>query len=343
LEAENIFARLDTLFERGLIAHFLGEAAMRQRKPMAEIQKYIEQERELYHLLGYSLFFPESNMVGYYLKQGETERGFAIYHEEILLHERRGNLLQMADTLHYEALTANRYSTRDHALTVRQRSLEVFRKIGTIGTKDAQSAIAFCTYEMGEIYRVFGDKEKAIEHFERARIEFERLNLHVGLGYYYRSQGDLSVKDSRFEDALEFYKKYGVYMLQENHLWSIAQLHGKLALAHAYLGNINEARSEIKISLENTRDWAEFDLELIALLAEPICLIKEGKTEQAIEMAAFIKNHPASWNETRWHAQEILDWAAQGLPEEVVHAAIDRGKMLNLEAVVENMMDQSTE
>ena len=340
LEAEKIFAELDAPFERGLVAHFLGEAAMRQRKPMAEIEKYVEQERELYHALGYSLFFPESNMVGYYLKQGETQRGFAIYHEEIRHHERRGNLLQMADTLHYEALTANRYSTRDHALTVRQRSLEVFKKIGT---RDSQSAVAFCIYELGEIYRVFGDKEKAIEHFEHARLEFERLNLHVGLGYYYRSQGDLAINESRFEDALEFYKKYGVYLLQENHLWSIAQVHGKLALAHAHLGNINEARSEIKTSLEKTRGWAEFDLELIALLAEPICLINEGKMEQAIKLAAFIKNHPASWHETRWLAQEILDWAVQGLPEEVIHAAIDRGKALNLESLVENLMGQPTE
>jgi tetratricopeptide (TPR) repeat protein len=340
LEAEKIFVRLGPPFERGLVAHFLGEAAMRQRKPMAEIEKYVEQERELYHALGYSLFFPESNMVGYYLKHGETQRGFDIFHEEIRLHERRGNILQLADTLHYEALNANRYSTRDHAITARQKALKVFRKIGT---KDTHSAVAFGTYELGEIYRVFGDKEKAVEHFERARIEFERLNLNEGLGYYHRSQGDLALKESRFEEALEFYKKYNAYNKQENHLWSIAQSHGKMALAHAHLGNINEARFEIKITLEKTRDWAEFDLELIALLAESICLIKEGKMEQAIEMAAFIADHPASWNETRWYAQEILDSAAQGLPEEVVHAAIDRGKMLNLETVVKNLIDQSAE
>jgi len=337
LEAEKIFVRLGPPFERGFIAHFLGEAAMRQRKPMVEIEKYVEQERELYHLLGYSLFFPESNMVGYYLKHGETQRGFGIFHEEIRLHERRGNLLQLADSLHYEALNAIRYSTRNHALAVQQRSLEVFRKIGT---KDTQSAIAFGIYELGEIYRVFGGKEKATEYFESARIEFERLNLHIGLGYYHRSQGDIAVKESRFEDALEFYKKFNAFNAQENHLWSIAQAHGKLALAHAHLGNIKEARSEIKISLEKIRDWAEFDLELIALLSEPVCLIKEKKMEQAVELAVFIANHPASWNETRWQAQEIFEWAAQDLPEETVHVAIEQGKALELEAVVSRFLER---
>ena len=89
----------------------------------------------------------------------------------------------------------------------------------------------------------------------------------------------------------------------------------------------------MRTSLGLGRTSGEIELELIALLAEPVCLIKEEKHEAAVELASFIAHHPVSWNETRWQAQEILDRAAKDLSEETVQAAIERGKALELEDV----------
>ena len=78
----------------------------------------------------------------------------------------------------------------------------------------------------------------------------------------------------------------------------------------------------------------ENDLELQALLAEPVCLIQEGKAERAVELAALIAYHRVSWNETKQQARTILEAAGLGVSPGIMQAAIERGKALELDSVV---------
>jgi hypothetical protein len=90
--------------------------------------------------------------------------------------------------------------------------------------------------------------------------------------------------------------------------------------------------------LTDIQDWGEKELRLLTLLAEAVCLVQEGKSEQAIELAALIQNHPASWNETKQHASQILETASQGLPEKEIQAAIERGTALDVDIVVTDLI-----
>jgi hypothetical protein len=130
-----------------------------------------------------------------------------------------------------------------------------------------------------------------------------------------------------------------MYAAQDNHDWSMAQASAKRALALAYLENREQARLELHDVLTKTRSWGEDELSLIALLVEPVCLIHEGKFEQAVELAAFISNYPVSWNETKKQAQAMLESAARNLPEEAVLAAIQSGQGLKLDAVIAAILD----
>jgi len=236
-------------------------------------------------------------------------------------------------SIQWEGLHALRYGTFENALEKRQRSLELSKKL------NVQSDIAWHHYELGEIYRVFGQLENALELYEQANTDFEKMNLILGKGYYQRAQGDIALHSGHYQEALQRYQAFNRYVIQDNHRWSIQQAHAKLALAHAYLQNRAEARAEMKIALDKMQQVGEKDLELEVLLAEAVCLMKEERPEQAVELAAFIAHHPVSWNETKQLAGAMLETAGRGLSPAVVQAAIESGQAMNLDRIVANLTD----
>ena len=99
-------------------------------------------------------------------------------------------------------------------------------------------------------------------------------------------------------------------------------------------------RQAIDSALAQTYAIREDDLALQALLADAVCLVHEGDYNAAIEISSLIQHHPVSWNETKLHAGEILEIASSHLAEAAVQRALERGKALDLDSLVENVLNQ---
>ncbi len=334
LEAEEIFRQLDAPFERGLVAEQLGRQAAQQRRPLREVARYFEQANQFYAQLGDRAPITGSSnfLAGIYLQQGEVDLAMELFHTEQRALERAGNTRLLGHSLHWESLHAARYSTYEHALQTRQRSLELATRVGV------RSDVAWQTFELGEVYRIFGLAALAVEQFALARLAFTQMNLINGLGFDRRAQGDLALQAGQYAEALEHYTAYLAYAQEDNHLWSIAQAQGKLALVNAYLENWEAARRYMQTALAAVRGWAEYDLALLSLLAAPLLLVQAGESVKAVELAAFIAHHPAAWNEVRTQANALRDLAARGLPAVEVQRASTRGRALELEAVIQEQL-----
>lgn len=330
LEALHIFQHLGVVYEQRVILELLGRHAFQQRRSHAEIMGYFDRAR------GFKTQFdgqPGSAftwmfLVGIYFQLGEIEQGFGLLHEQQEMYERMGNLRSLQLNLAWEALHALRYSSYEHALVARKRALELAQK------EDKQSDLSWSQFELGETHRVFGQLEKGMTFYEQAQRNFEEMRYPLGLAYCERARGDIDLEEGRCAEALEHYRLFLQYSARENHLWSIAQAHAKLALAHARLGSLDESRLEMRKALVGMYAGGEYDLNLLTLLAEPVCLMREGKPEEAAELASFIASHPVSWNETRAQANAILEEAARTLPEGAFKRAVAQGKLLDLDAVV---------
>ncbi len=330
-EAAEIFGDIGVIWEQGLVAEQLGKYAYQQRLPLAEVTGYYDRARHFYQKLkGY---IPHSgiNLMGLadvYFQQGKHAEGFALFEQEQKELERMGQTRVLELSKHWESLFAVRYSTYENALRLRQQSLELIRKLGY------QSDLAWRLFELADVYRIFGEPDKALGLYEQARLLFEKMNMVLGLGFDQRARGDLALLEGRYSDALLHYQKYEAYASEDNHLWGMAQSHARIALAHAYLGDIDQARLDMQAALAKLSDFRQDDLTLQTLLAEPVCLVREGKLEAAVELVSFLQTHPGSWNETRQHANRILETAARHLHQERVQAALERGKSLDLVSLV---------
>lgn len=333
LEAGEIFRNLGVLHEQGLVAELLGSQAIHQKQPLYVILEYYHQAKSFFTQMGdesrATLNFLD--LSGLFFRVGLVEEGFDIYQETERALEKVGNTRRLAISLHWQSLHAARYSTFEHAWKTRMRQLELLQK------ENNQADYHLGLYEAGEILRIFGDPQKATEYYERAYPGFVQLNMLLSLGYYERAYGDLAFQQADYAKALRRYEKYAYFAGLENHPWSMAQARAKVALALARMGKSQQARREVRNLLVEISAWGEDELILTALLAEPVCLVQEGNHESAVELAAFIRHHPVAWKEMKQQAQNILDQAVHGLPEETVQAAVQRGQTLTLKFVADSI------
>jgi tetratricopeptide (TPR) repeat protein len=334
LEAANIFKGLGVYFERGLVAEQLGALAFRKKRPFEEIDRYFKQAKQFYEALNQN-FYLSINWIfltGMYFQLGEHEGGFQIHHEVQETLEQIGNNRLLALSYHWEGLHAVRFSSYEHTMGVYERSLELTRKTGS------QSDLCWKLYELGDVCRVFGEKDKALELYAQAYEGFERMNMELGLGYHQRALGDLAVAAGQYTEGLKHYQMFALHVIQDNHYWSMAQAGARLALVYAWMGNLVESRRKMMASLADSLDWGEQDLALQAILAETVCLVMEENNGGAVELAAFIANHKNCWNETRQLAEAILETASEGMSEATVRAAVQRGQELALKEVAARLM-----
>jgi tetratricopeptide (TPR) repeat protein len=321
-------------FGQALSAEHLGKVSFQQRRPEHEVMGYYEEAKRQYQQLeGYTF---HSNNLAYqidiHLYLGEMEKRFDLFEEENRGYERTGQYRLLGNSKNWEALFAARYSSYEHALKVRHESLGLALKYGS------QSDIVWCQFELGDVHRIFGHPEKALELYDLTLGSFEKMNMLLALGFNQRGRGDITLKQGDISKALDYYQKYLDYAEEDNSKWGIVQARSRVAMALAYLGNVDQAHLDLKNVLLEVHEWRQGDLTLESLLTEPICLLHQGKNQKAIEMASFIKHHHLSWNETKQHAAEILEKASEGLTKAAVKAAVESGKQLSLDEVVDRLI-----
>ncbi|MFN2195581.1 MAG: BTAD domain-containing putative transcriptional regulator, partial [Anaerolineales bacterium] len=333
-EAANAFKQAGTPYEQGMVEEMLAAHAFQKHEPLEVVLAHYDHARAFFKQME-GTTRSGINMVylwDVYLQMGEPEKAFAIFRDERQELIRRGNIVHLSANLNWEALHAARYSNYEHALQMREQSLVISRKRGH------PSEIAWRLLELGEIYRIFGQPKKALEMYDQARLGFEEMNITLALGYDQRARGDLALQDERYSEALSFYQRYLEYAQEDNHPWSIVQAQAKIALAQAYLQNIQNSRRGVQSVLRRIQGWHQDDLALQTILAEPICLIHEEKLEAAVELASFIQNHHMSWNETKQHAGFVLEMASGKLTKKDLQAAIQRGQARDLESTVAELI-----
>ena len=301
LEAARIFEKTGVIYEQGIVAEQLASYAFQQRRPLPEVVRHYDHARHFYQQMR-GITHTGSNMLHkaeVYFFQGDTKNGFGLFQSEQQEFEQLGQMRLFQSSLHLEGLFAVRYSTFDHALRLRKNCMELVRKQGT------QSELAWQFFELGDIYRIFGQPEKAMTNYEQSLPLAERMNMSLALSFDQRARGDLALQAGHFTDAMLHYQEFDRYVRADNHPWGMTQSSARIALAHAYLGNVDQAREAMRGVLKEMYEWRSDDLAMQCLLAEAVCLLKEERMEDAISMASFLQHSPISWNETRFQADGI--------------------------------------
>jgi hypothetical protein len=100
------------------------------------------------------------------------------------------------------------------------------------------------------------------------------------------------------------------------------------------LGNLKEAAAHLEqtgrlLSIRGIVD--SNDLTVMALAEAAALMLARDEPSRALALATFVANHPASWHETRWRAEEISASASAALNPAESSAAEEEARELTLD------------
>ncbi|MBK9713118.1 MAG: alpha/beta fold hydrolase [Kouleothrix sp.] len=251
---------------------------------------------------------------------GETRAAFEALRRMSEAYAARGHQTAAINALSRESYEAVRYSTIEHARATRERCLALARQTG-----DA-IAEAWSSWEMGELERVAGDAAAAREWYERAGALFERVRDPFGPLFYQRGLADLAHAAGDFAEARRRFADSAAQIREGAHDWAAAYALAGLARVALAQGEAAPAQPALAEALAKARKNVDAGIALVVLSGIAGLRAALGQHEQAVELAALVAEHPATWHETKAQAAAVLASAAATLTAERRAQAEARGR-----------------
>jgi tetratricopeptide (TPR) repeat protein len=157
---------------------------------------------------------------------------------------------------------------------------------------------------------------------------------HWGMGTAYRylglaalAQGDIPEAQSLIRDSLELFTKLGAR-------WDIARSLIYLGEAAAAAGDSSEARRNFLDALQLAMEVQAIPLAMDVLTGLAYLQAQAGEAEQALELAICVLCHPASTQEAKERAEQLVAELETQLMSEQLEAVQARAQVTSFEALV---------
>jgi predicted ATPase/DNA-binding SARP family transcriptional activator len=213
----------------------------------------------------------------------------------------------------------------------------------------ARRAAAFAFAALGHVAFAREDHDEARRCYRESLSLFRAVGQTWTVGRLYSHLGDVAMAvgdyeeaKARHQQALACYHEIGVYWVGQRGAiggsWGVPvslQRLGDVALAQ---GDLAEAERCYGLALEAASDRPEGGLKPHVLLGPAALLARTGEEEQAVEVTALARHHPASVEETRTKADELLERLRSELPPAAYAAAEFRGRARDLETTLHELL-----
>jgi tetratricopeptide (TPR) repeat protein len=149
-----------------------------------------------------------------------------------------------------------------------------------------------------------------------------------------RAKGDIALSLRDYAEAHQQFKRCLTETRAGYRFGNVSYALSGLGRAAVGLGDYELAHSHFVEALHTARDEGERGLMLVALSGIVGWLAATGENERAIELAAFVLGHQASWYETKNQATKVMEDAYARLPTEVAASSRRKGQTMELGELV---------
>jgi tetratricopeptide (TPR) repeat protein len=214
-----------------------------------------------------------------------------------------------------------------------ERAREIWQECLTLFQELAdKNGIAWSSWEIGDIYRIRGDYEVASRWYKESLKLFQELQMIPWL--YDRGKGDIALALGEYAEARDHYQEYLGGARKDYHFENISYALSGLGRVAIGLGDYELAHRHFLEALHTAKDAGERGVMLIALAGMAGWLAATGENERAVELAAFVSEHHASWYETKNQATRVMEDVSARLPAEVAELAQEKGQSRELEELI---------
>jgi tetratricopeptide (TPR) repeat protein len=268
------------------------------------------------------------------LAQVASERGtYDIaqrYLDEVLVLAReQDDMACVASTLSMLSTIAWKWGDIEQAEKCCQESLVIYRELGDrrkiSQIHNALGILATLQDNFSQAEQSYEQGLKIAREIDDRQIVADLLN---NLGYLnHHSTGNL-------QKAKQYYQESLLIALEIDHKAGATSTSINLGQLHILLGEHQIAWGYLQEALSESVAIGAVPLTLDALVGVVQLLIKNWHHESAAELLGLVLSHPALEFDIRQTAELALDWLHETLAPEQLDAAMERGKMLDLNTVV---------
>ena len=274
----------------------------------------------------------------------------------------------------HQGALCSRLGLTNKAAELLQKSLAIFRRLEEPGQ------IAFTLNYLGAVARLRGEYEKCKELWAESLSIYREIGDRWGVAWTLNFLGHLAAEQADYLEARQFLQEslaihqemgnqrgmagalnglgYTLYLLGEyeeartllqealairrevGYRRGIAISLNYLGQVAGALGQLPESKKYFYEALKLTSNIEDIPLTLDILFGLVVSLAKEGRTEQVRELLHFPLYHPASGQETRVKAQNLVDALEPHLSSVVTATAhtIMASDTRQLQAAVEHLL-----
>jgi tetratricopeptide (TPR) repeat protein len=245
-----------------------------------------------------------------------------------------GDLDQMAQALHLLGILSSDQANYATASEYYQQSLAIFRKLAN------QRGIAVCLINLAIDVMNQGDYTAATQHLSEALAYARAINDRRSIGLALNNLADAAQQQGHLAAALDYISQSLILDREMDYAFALAEDYNYRADIQLDLQDLEAARRDLHQGLQLAQGLGAVPVILHAVIGFARLSARTGQAEQAAEFAGLVDVHPALVAEMRRNKlNPLLAELKAALPPETWAAAKERGRALDLNAVVQELLE----
>ncbi len=215
-----------------------------------------------------------------------------------------------------------------------EESLSIYREIGD------QKGIAGCLINLGACASGQENYGAARRYYEESLTIYREIGNQRGIAVALNNLADiwrksdtpdLEAAQRHYDESLEIFRKIGAR-------YGVAACLDNLGFVTAEQGKVDAAWRYFCDALVESRAIRFAPLTLDAVSGISGLLARVGQRERAAELLGLVLHHPATVEETKREIEPLLTGLRDTLSADELEEAVERGKSLDLDAVVSEIL-----
>jgi DNA-binding SARP family transcriptional activator/predicted ATPase/Tfp pilus assembly protein PilF len=266
-------------------------------------------------------------------EQGDYDAAKKHLDEALTLARERGDRTSEASALSMLSSIAWRWGDIELADQYTRESLAIYREIGHLQKIPRLLNILGIVAIMQENYG------QAEAYWEEGLGMVKEMGDHHAMADMLNNLGYINHHNLRnLEKAKQYYKESLSTAREIGHRQGATSTLSNLGHLHVLLGEHALAWEYLREALSESTAIGVTPLTLDALAGVALLRAETGQEEAAAELVGLVVNHPAVESDSAQVAEGVLTKLREVLPEKQVEAALERGKGMELDEVVEGML-----
>jgi predicted ATPase/DNA-binding CsgD family transcriptional regulator len=268
------------------------------------------------------------------IRLGDVEKGHHTMREGLAILRRLDARLELADCL--MQMTDMPGANEDYAEDKRhaQEAHDLFMELGV------KWGIAHTLNTLGNVAIEHEQYEEAAHYYGQGlQLERETGNPR-SIGWALLGLGEAAIGLGKYEEAIQHLREGLVHSQEIGYQIQVGTILARLGEADYALDNVQEAHHYWCDALQIGIETHMPTVTLLGLVGLSRLMLRENMQLEAVELLALAKHHPGAVRAVGRQATHLLDALESQFPPDVFHAAVERGKTLELDVKAADLLEQ---